>query len=241
MQNATIITAPHGLGIYLEKEAINLGLQTDTYGISAGNIGISTGIPAQPVDHMIDTKETYDLDSIQFMPSKYLIWSTGVFLKSPLSEMTDEQIINLSELHYSMPLRLIHRFQQQHKFPYHLIVIASCSSWRLREQEAVYCGLSAAKATFARNIASDLHKGRPGSKVTLINPGGVRTPFYYELEEQGEGFIDFNWLSKYIWEVALNQNTVFEELQILRKKPVVVGSLPDILYGQKIPETCGAS
>ena len=96
--------------------------------------------------------------------------------------------------------------------------IASCSSWRLREQEAVYCGLSAAKATFARNMAADLARERPGSKVTLLNPGGIRTPFYYEQEEEGEGFIDQVWLAEYIWASVLNQRDTFSELQILREK-----------------------
>ena len=236
MNGATIITATRGIGFALAQHANNIGINSTTFGISAGNVGVSQGLSAQPVDHLIDIHSDYDLDAIQFAPSRYLIWSTGAFLKIPLSEMTDTQIENLSELHYNMPLRLIHRFHRQQKDPYHLIVIASCSSWRLRDQEAVYCGLSAAKATFTRNFAGDLHRERPGSKVSLINPGGVRTPFYYELDEEGDGFIDQTWLANAIWSAVFNQENIFQELQILRQKPPTIDGLPTIEFGQKLPE-----
>jgi len=236
MKNASIITATRGIGIFLAKHAQALGINSQTYGVACGNVGVSNNLPAEKVDHLIDIDCKPNLDAVQFQPSSFLIWSTGAFLKVPLGEMTDSHVDTLSELHYNIPLKLIRRFHQQNTAPYHLIVIASCSSWRLREQEAAYCGFSAAKATFARNVAGDLKRERPGSKVTLINPGGIRTPFYYELEEEGTGFIDQNWLADYIWSAVLNQKRTFDELQILRQKPIVAGKPPLIELGQKMPE-----
>lgn len=236
MGNVSVITATRGIGIALAKHARTLDLSCQTYGVASGAVGVSTHLPAEAVDHLIDIDCQPDLNTVTFKPSSFLIWSTGAFLKVPLGEMTDTHVDTLSELHYNTPLKLIRRFHQQNTDPYHMIVIASCSSWRLREQEAAYCGLSAAKATFARNVAGDLQRERPGSKVTLINPGGIRTPFYYESEEEGSGFIDQTWLADYIWSAALNQDTTFDELQILRQKPVVAGKRPIVEPGQKLPE-----
>lgn len=239
MDRATIVTATRGIGMSLAKQAEKLGMKKETFGICCDEIGVSANLPAEEVDHCIDIGSAYNLDEVEFKPSRFLIWSTGVFLKKSFGAMTDKNFDHLSDLHYGVPLKLLSRFHRQTKEPYHLLVVASCSSWRLREDEAVYCGLSAAKATFARNFAGDLIRERPGSKVTLINPGGIRTPFYDELDEEGEGFIDQAWFSDYLWSTVLRQTTPFEELQVLRQKPVVVGALPTVELGQKLPEVIG--
>lgn len=239
MQKAIVLTASRGLGLKLAEHSLSYNIQSQTIGITKKGVGESVDLPAYKTDFLIDI----DNSSITELPTttyNYLVWNTGVFLQKSFSDMLDNDIDVLIDLHYRTPLQIIRKLHNNQQNPYHFIVIASCSSWRIRSNESVYCGLCAAKAAFTRNFANDLSRELPGSKVTLINPGGLRTPFFHEDKEVEDihNYLNQDELALFIWQTALEQKKGFQEIQYLRNKTTGGNDkLPIIEYGQRMPET----
>ena len=97
----------------------------------------------------------------------------------------------------------------------------------------MYCALKAAKAAFTRNFARELVRDLPGSKVTLINPGGLKTPNFWKNSGQDiSKFMDPNEVAKIIWNEIERQEEPFKEVNILRKSD----GGHNISYGPRIPE-----
>lgn len=238
MKKAIIVTASYGIGLKLAEVSKQFDIKSEIAIVAKAGIGEPPNSTEKSNKHAAygELYSTIDSDDDSF---DYLIWSTGVFLQKSLSETTDVEMDTLIDLHYSQPLKIIRDIHKKNNKPYHFITIASCSSWRLRHQEAIYCGLSAAKAAFTRNFANDLTAERPGSKIMLVNPGGVKTPFFYEKEiEDTSGYLDQDNLARFIWQTAIEQKKSFEEIQFLRDKNVKseVG-VPIIEFVVKNPET----
>ena len=119
------------------------------------------------------------------------------------------------------------------KTPYHLVTIASTSSWKMRENQAIYCALKAAKAHFTRQYAQEIVRDLPGSKITLVNPGGIQTPdFWKDLDRDISKFMKPTRLAQVIMERVLGQEKVFSELQITRDE----NGEPVVQEGQVAPE-----
>ncbi len=233
MKKAIIITASQGLGLKLAQVSAQFKIQSKVHIISEPGVGERHDQKQTHANIVIKPPLASSLEGFD-----YLVWNTGVFLHKALSDTTDFEMDTLIDLHYRKPLKLIRDIHKQNKGPYHFITIASCSSWRLRNDEAIYCGLSAAKAGFARNFANDLTIELPGSKTLLVNPGGVKTPFFYENKAaEAQGYLDQENLAKFIWQTAIDQRVPFEEVQFLRNKnPTTKMSGPIIEFTTKNPE-----
>jgi NADP-dependent 3-hydroxy acid dehydrogenase YdfG len=169
----------------------------------------------------------------------YFIWSAGVFLKKQLHETTDIEIDAMIDLHFRQPIRLLRDYICSTKKSFHLIVIASCSGWKLRECESIYTGIKAAQAAFTRNLVPELIEKFRDIKVTLINPGGLNTPNFHKnnahIMQEGS-FLNPDIVAKIIWEKVLTQCGYFSEWQILRNKKNPEASDPIILAGPQLPE-----
>src|SRR5690606_9263071 len=116
------------------------------------------------------TPSLYDSDSIDLsivqdfatllskekvQETKYLIWVASEFLQKPLVDTTEMEIYALLELHLLNFVRCL-RHCILHNPQIHVVLVSSCSSWRLRNNEALYCALSAAKSTLIRNLATEI-------------------------------------------------------------------------------------
>jgi NAD(P)-dependent dehydrogenase (short-subunit alcohol dehydrogenase family) len=162
----------------------------------------------------------------------YFFWVAGIHLKKPLLKATLPEMNRMIDVHFRTPMELIKGFHATRQSPYHLVVIASTSSWRLREHETIYCALKAAKAAFARNFARELAEDLPGSKVTLVNPGGLATPNFWGGQDVSK-FMDPSVVAGIIWDKVQSQKKLYRELQIMRRDD----GTPRITYGPRTPET----
>lgn len=234
-----ILGGTKGLGLSIAKKAAALGMHPIILGTSVNDVFTLKGLPQGSEIYQADLCAINKLDPKAYGNGDiaYLFWVSGVFLKKRLTEVSDDELDQMTKIHFTGPLTFLRNFlTRQHK-PFHLITIASCSSWRLREHETVYTSLKAAQACFARNLADELASDFPGSKSLLINPGGLNTPNFWKNEDiDTTDFLDPDLVSKIIWKEVFNQKSVFKEMQILRNKPVVPGDPPIIEYGPKIPE-----
>ena len=173
----------------------------------------------------------------------HVFWVAGIFARKPLVRMTVEEMRQMINTHLYGPLgtlAFLHRLQLNSRpladppgQPYHLVVIASTSSWKIRENEALYCALKAAKAHFTRNFARELVTDLPGSKVTLVNPGGIKTPnFWQDTDQAMDKFMEPDELAQVIWNQVQAQTEPFLELQIPRDDQ----GHPEVIRGPQAPD-----
>jgi len=239
MASALLLGATKGLGLELAREGVRRRVVPIIYGRSAGEPNAVSGAPSGATLHRLDLQsaESVMRAPLPDRPVDYFFWVAGAFHKGPL-ETTDPADIDLhTDLHFRGPVHFLHRFLRHRTEPFHLVTIGSVSSWRLREDEALYCGLKAAQTAFTRNFAVELVRDRPGSQVTLVNPGGLNVPTFWEKAPQDlTGFLDPAVVARSIWDSVAAQREAFVEIQIMRRKPVVAGSPPIIEFGPRSPE-----
>ncbi|MDP2598590.1 MAG: SDR family oxidoreductase [Candidatus Liptonbacteria bacterium] len=154
----------------------------------------------------------------------FVFWVAGRLIRRDFSRMSIQDARDLMDTNFFGPLfaiQAIHRLMKPFLakgLPYHLVVIASTSSWRIRDSEAIYCASKAAQAHFTRNFARELVRDLPGSKVTLVNPGGIRTELFKDAGQDVSKFMDPDVVAAIIWNKVLRQRKSFVELQIMRNE-----------------------
>jgi NAD(P)-dependent dehydrogenase (short-subunit alcohol dehydrogenase family) len=117
--------------------------------------------------------------------------------------------------------------------PYHLVVVSSTSAWRVRQGESVYASLCAAKSHFVRQFARELVRDLPGSKVTLVHPGGMNNPHFWSgTGRDTSAFMDADTVASLIYLRAMHQEVAYDEYSIMRD---TVGK-PKITDGPRQPE-----
>ena len=164
-------------------------------------------------------------------------------MRKPLTDFSDEEVDRMIATNLSGPIKLLTRIHRLMKMarplaespgqPYHLVVVASTSSYRVRDNETVYCTVKAAQAHFARNFARELDRDLPGSKVTLVNPGGIKTNLFRHTGQDTGRFMDPEAVAQIIWETVLVQTAPFCELNIPRHDD----GTPNPSTGQEKPES----
>ena len=239
-KNALIIGGTKGLGFSLASAALTLGIKSTILGRTVLNSQIlPTGLNSIHFDLLEDNW----YNTLPFDPHQddYIVWVAGIFLKKPLIETTHFEFDSMINLHFRAPVFLIkeilkERYKNTLK-PMHLVVIASCSSWKLREFESVYTAIKAAQAAFARNIVPELLTQLPQSKVTLIQPGGLNTPNFHKSYPIESGiFLEPDVVAKIIWEKVVEQKEIFSEWQILQDKKMPNPVSPIVQKGPCLPE-----
>ncbi len=233
---AFVLGGTSGLGLELAWEGYRRGIAPIVAGRTAKNFYPHAFFPpnARPFTlDLTDNASLLDIKELDNEPIDYFLWVAGIFERQPIKSMTLEDIDRMIDTHLRGPTKAIKMFYEHRKNPAHMIVVASSSSWRLRKDETLYCALKAGKAAFARNFAEEVHRGGSGGKVTLINPGGIRTPnFWKGLGQDISGYMDPKAVAKIIWDKALSQEKVFDEWQILRNDD----GTPNVQNGPKVPE-----
>lgn len=153
-------------------------------------------------------------------PYDLIVWAAGMQQRGSFVDLTVDDIRRNCRVQFESPVEILTellRRQRKAGKPTHLAVISSTTSWRARADEALYGALKAAQSQLARSLGVGLAKDLPGSKVLLVNPGGMATPFWKNSEDVSR-FMDPAVVATIIWFGALwIQQDPFEEIQILRQ------------------------
>lgn len=238
-RRAFILGGTSGLGAELAKLALGEGMNVKIAGRTACTCAL-----AMDTDPAIATR--LELSPCDFAKGEYgtaaehrsgydlLIWCMGSRGKKPFIDMTAEDVGRLVALNLA-PLALLpelFRNQRDHNRPLQVIVIGSTTSWKVRSDEAVYGGVNAAKGQFTRNLGVELPRDLPGSRVLLINPAGMKTPFWDGSDTDTSNFLEPSEVARSIWTLASGQLRRFCEFRVLREPN---GTLYTE-YGPSLPE-----
>ncbi len=163
----------------------------------------------------------------------HVFWVAGIHRKQQFMSATNEDVDLMTRTHFTGPVNILREcFRRAWRGPINLVTIASTSSYRVRDNETLYCALKAAKAHFTRNFARELARDLPGSKTLLVNPGGMNTDLLKGTADVSN-FMDPAVVAKLIWDRIASQTLPFEEMNILRQDD---GS-PKVILGPQTPET----
>lgn len=240
MRHALVLGGTKGLGLSLACQSHLHGLIPIVTGRSLSGEDTRKELGPENVCSTILFRklDLTDLGDIDWLKLKdfnipYFFWVAGVFSRKSLRDLPIEDLNQMIDVHLRGPIRVLQQFHKNRVGPYHLVVVASTSSWRMRTDETIYCALKAAKAAFARNFARELVRDFPGSKVTLVNPGGLKTPNFWGVSGQDiSKFMEPKEVAKIIWDEVLRQEAPYHEIQMMRNDD---GS-PKVEYGPRLPE-----
>lgn len=227
---ALIMGGTRGLGAALARESVTHGKTPIILGRTAGMIQTQNRLD---IKNAIYTAFDFESDQSQTQLSPkgtdrltHVFWTAGTFLEKALTDASVDEIDQMINVHLRGPVKYLANLHRLMKVahalalhpgqPYHLVVIGSTSAWRVRENQTLYCALKAAKITFARNFARELVADLPGSKVTIVNPGGMKTDFLAGSSQDISNFMDPHVIARIIWNEVLMQKSVFCEFALIR-------------------------
>jgi len=233
---AAVIGGTRGLGYQLALRGRKANLPTVVYGRSVASPPPSDHFEMRILD-LCDLRSVRSAN-IELPRPAYVFWVAGAWLKKALVQTDEDDLRALTQLLFTGPVLFLRRLLAAANGPVHLITIASSSSWKRREYEALYCGLKAAQAAFTRNLVPELIAADPASKVTLINPGGLAVPdFHTDLEIDLGTMMDPGEVADIIWRLTREQHEPFTEVQILRSQELGQEGVPVISLGSRAPES----
>lgn len=180
------------------------------------------------------------------LPITHVFWVAGIppravqgrddgkFYKQKFMGSTTEDVNEMFQTHLIGPINIFREcMRRAWRTPIKFVTVASTSSYRMREDETLYCTAEAAKAHFTRNFARDLARHLSlECRTLLVNPGGMRTDFLKDTADVSN-WMDPAEVAKIIWDRLAAQTRIFEEINILRQDD---GS-PNVIDGPQTPET----
>ena len=236
--NALILGGTRGLGLELARVASQRGMSIVVVGRSVHEAAVRSSLPEGARRIRVDFSDpgtTEYLQGLSFQKITHVFWVAGVFLRRSFFEMTRKEIETMTNVHLVGPTLALQRIFSFDPAPKHLVAIASTSSWRLRKEETLYCALKAAKAHLVGNLAREIRDRFPGTRITLVNPGGMRTPEFWSGSKQDIGnFMDPSVVARLIWTDVVQQGGDFLEMNIERRGDT---SEPVVTYGPRLRES----
>lgn len=233
-----VLGGTKGLGFEIAKRALDGTHVPDALVLVAGR----TKPPITP-PHMgfipvaLHKKRAFSLRNAHAFDHIFI--TAGALRKGPLIDCIAAEIEETCRVNFSGPVAVLNDLllrQLVAKHPCHVTIVSSISSWKCRSDEAIYGAMKAAMAQFARNLGRELPHELPGSSVLLVNPGGMKTPFWDSSSTTDTRlFMDPEQVADIIWKQALEQcasKQPFQEIQVHREPD---GS-PRVEHGPRAPE-----
>lgn len=254
-----ILGGTKGLGLALAHEAVRRGFVPVVTGRSIDRADIRRALPKNAIrvyQDLMRPSTALNIPDPYPRSCDHVFWNAGAFLRKDFRSVKEEDIEKIMETVAVGGMKFLRYFHSRRTTPYHLVVTASTSSWRLREDEEVYCAAKAAQAHFARNFAGRLFEDLSGSRLLLVHLGGMKTENFWEGTDQDiSEFMEESDVARIMFEaMALQENPValtplldtclaadekkpdtpkrFLEIQIMRGEK----GKPVVSFGPRMPE-----
>lgn len=190
-KTALVIGGTSGLGRQIAINLLSRGIQPVILGRSVQDANKDPELEGAAFVYcdLVAVAERFEgpwdhLASIIGDPQREVIqvyWVAGVVQGEPLVEMDDDAVADLMAVHVLGPTVLIQHILVEmiaNEQPFHMVTVSSTSGHRFRAGEEVYCASKAYKNSLTVQLVGSLATNLPGSRVTLVMPGGMDTPFW---------------------------------------------------------------
>lgn len=237
MKTAFFLGGTSGLGEALAAIACSKEFHVVVAGRSANSCELVRQGQAKPL--LVDLSAD-QLPRFEELPLFDLIVSTtGTVCKGSFTDLDAASIRQQTRVNFEGPLVILSQLLRRQiaaKKPCDLIIVSSTTSWRVKQDEALYGGMKAGISQVARNLGKELPIQLPGSNVLLAQPGGMKTPFWDSQTIDTRKFMTANAVAAVVWthlEDLHNESASFLELQIVRGPD----GDPQVSRGSKAPES----
>lgn len=232
MKNALFLGGSKGLGLAMANLALDEDWKVTIMARSALSsplvqegraVGFTLfldrmGVSLEPLHSFATSQPPFDL----------IVWTAGIYQEGNILDLSDEEwpydsgkIEEMFRMHLEGPTITLIELLRQHRakqVPCQLVVTASSTSYRVREGEGLYGACKAGKAQLARTLGLELPRLVPGSKVMLVHPGGMNTPFWNGRDQPKlASFMDPAAVARMIWAEMKGQSKPFDEIHIDRQ------------------------
>src|SRR3989344_4773338 len=206
MERSLIIGGTRGLGRELAREARKRNTTPIILGRSAGK-GIPDERDAAFVEIECDLTEREPIrDCVETLLElggiRYIFWNAGIFDKGRFVDKSYASLVQIFQTIVFGPLDLIRQYLASAGEPIHLVSICSTTAYKVRSDETAYAGAKAAQAQMTRGLALELQRDLPGSRATLIFPGGMRTDFFKGSGIDASSFMDPAEVARLAWDIV---------------------------------------
>ncbi|MFY9510840.1 MAG: SDR family oxidoreductase [Rubrivivax sp.] len=188
------------------------------------------------VEIPLDLVDAAAVERAEIEPADRLVWIAGAFVKQAHDRLPSDVIDGMLDLHLRGPMQFLRRFLATGPGrPVQLVCAGSVSSWKAREDEALYCAMKAAQATFTRGLAREIVRDRPGSRTLIVHPGGMHVPnFFGDFVPSGR-LLDPAAVARFVVE-EMQQQSPFSEIQVMRRETPDGGVEMNIVRAPQTPE-----
>ena len=218
-ETAFVLGASSGLGSELRRLCEEREIDT----IAAGSSLTDGGTDSHRTLH-VDLRNDASVDAFlerlrEEREITRFFWNAGRLLKGDFlnqssSDVRDTLNVNLTNgiVVVQETLRLMQEVRGEKSF----VAIASTTGYKPRPDEAIYAASKFGMVGFVRSFG-ELENEDPSLKVTIVYPGGMKTPGWRGEKPPGyEKFNDPQKVAEKIIEFVLGQKTPFESLKIPR-------------------------
>lgn len=227
--HAVVTGASSGIGEAISRKLIDNAYRVTGIARDFSKCGIhDAGFNGLNMDFSAMDKLAGQLKELekQLDPVDLLVLCAGKGLFGSLEEFSYAQIRELMDVNFTSQAYVVRTLLPAMKTRGNgqIIVIGSDASLSGSRKGSIYCASKFALRGFAQALRDEC--GRNNIRVTLINPGMVRSPFYDQLSfrhgEDKENFIEPNDVAEAVLMLAQSRpETVFDEINLSPMKKVV--------------------
>lgn len=213
-----ILGATKGLGFSLLQGCLKRGDQIHAIGRSIGTLSkIEKCHPLfcdltdyQSVKNLVGAIHKNDFDNF--------FWVAGTLLKGDFSKFSEQEILSTIDTNFRHPVLVAHEIWKMFEkatTKKHFVVISSSSGITPRNDEAIYVATKHAQVGFTRSLG--LENKNKDVFVSLISPGGMKTPFWDSYREfASDEFLDPDKVANHILKNLEKVDKNYFELTIPR-------------------------
>ncbi len=150
-----------------------------------------------------------------------LIWSAGVGYQGDFAVQND--VATMVDVNVTNSLLIAQKIWQKMCQQGHgnFVVISSSTGTKARDNEAVYALTKHAQVGFARSLGLESERLKSGVNVTLVLPGGMKTPFWDGHKPEGyETYNDPQKVAQIIIDQMKSKDETYHEYSIERGSAV---------------------
>lgn len=197
-KNILIVGGTSGLGLDLAKHYVLDGHIVCITGRHDPGLAGSTYIE---LDIDGDSHNlTRSIDSLleQFPTVNTLIYSAGYCQRAYIDELSDAEILQMTNVGLVAPMLLVQRLKNNLKTPLKVMLITSSSQYTARETESVYCATKAGLGMFGASLVMDKKIG----KVLVAAPSGMKSTFWRDSDNDISEMLETKWVADRIVELS---------------------------------------
>ena len=197
-KNILIVGGSSGLGLDLAKHYVREGHTVCITGRHDPSLAGSTYIELDIDGDSRNLTSSIDRLLEKFTAVNTLIYSAGCCQRAHINELSDANIMQMTNVGLVAPMLLIQRLKNNLDTPLKVMLITSSSQYTPREMESVYCATKAGLGMLGASLVMDKKIG----KVLVVAPSGMRSTFWRDSDIDVSGMLETHWVADKIVELS---------------------------------------